>query len=142
MKAIVQKVTLVPRVSVGSVTIGGTQAGNTTMIAATPSKLYVNPQNTEVLTLISVVDTVTGIPWGASGSISGSLVDSLGNPVTEFSLVPIPYIPGTQGVFQVSLGDTSFLPNIGTGFTLILDGNQGGVVLHLEIPVEVQARYN
>lgn len=141
-RAMILKVSIVPRVKIGSVTINSDVAGDLSMIAQTPSKLFVNPSNTQVLTLNGVVDQVTGAPWSASGSISGTLIDDLGNPVQEFSDINIPYVPGSVGAFQVSLGDFNLNPTPGTGYTLLLDGIQGGVTLELSIPVEVLGRIN
>jgi hypothetical protein len=36
--------------------------------------------------------------------------------------------------------NAGFSPDIGDGYTLIVDGDEGPVHLHLEIPVEIQAR--
>jgi len=110
------------------------------MLNSVQSKFIMNPGNTHTINVAGVLDGTTLNFWNASASISGTLVDQNGNPVPECTNVPIPYVPNTNGIFQASFGDFNFQPIEGTQYTLIIDGIQNGVTLHVEALVEVAVR--
>ena len=110
------------------------------MLNATPSKMLLYPGNTHTLQVAGVLDGSTLNFWNASGSISGTLVDSNGNAVPECNGVILQYVPGSNGVFSASFGDFNFQPAIGTQYTLLIDGIQNGVTMHMEILVEIALR--
>ena len=109
------------------------------VILATPSKIVINPGNTQVLRIFGLQDNVTGNFLNAA-TIEASLQDDQGNTIIGFDEIPFTYVPASNGDYDGVFGDQNFIPDIGTGYTLIIDGNQGGSYIHLELLVEIQPR--
>ena len=98
--------------------------------------LYQN--NTQLVELFGVKDDTTGNFW-STGTITGTLLDQLGNQVPNFVNLPFTLQTGGTGNYFATVPST-VVPNVGDGYLLVVDGDQGGSHLHLEIPVEVRAR--
>jgi hypothetical protein len=109
------------------------------VILATPSKIIISPGNTQVLRIFGLQDNVTGSFLNAA-SIVGTLQDDQGNVVIGFDEIAFTNVPSSNGDYDAIFGDSTFIPEIGTGYTLIIDGNQSGSYIHLELLVEIQPR--
>lgn len=106
---------------------------------ATPSKIILYQSNTQVLQITGLQDALSGNYLNAA-TITATLEDDQGNAIAECIAIPFTYIPLSNGNYQAVFGDQNFQPPIGTGYTLIVDGNQGGGYIHLELLVEIQPR--
>lgn len=111
----------------------------TTLPYATRSKIIFYQGNTQDIKAYGIQDVDTGLFWNAA-SILASLVDDQGNPIAECTNVVLLYQSGTNGNYVGTFGDANFQPGIGTGYSLIIDGDQGSAHIHLEIPVEIRLR--
>ena len=109
------------------------------VLLATRPKLTFYQSNTQDIKIFGVIDNDTGLYWN-SASIAATMLDLDGNPIPECTAVVLTYQTATNGDYVGTFGDNNFTPAIGTGYTLVIDGDQGPAHLHLEIPVEIKAR--
>ena len=109
------------------------------VLKATPTKLIFYQENTQAIELFGLQDALT-LAYLNAATLTATLVDDDGNQVPECIAVPLTYQPGTNGNYVGVFGDLNFLPPLGTGYTLIIEGNQQTSYIHLELLVEVQAR--
>lgn len=105
---------------------------------AITSKKILYQNNTQQIQLFGITDSTTGSFW-TTGTINGVIYDGQGNLI--LSGITFVLQPGGTGNYFGTV-PASFEPTPGAGYVLILDGDQGGSHLHLEIPVEVRARQN
>lgn len=103
---------------------------------AITSKKILYQDNTQQIQLFGVTDSLSGNFW-TTGTISGAIYDQAGNSIVS-GLTFVLQAGGTGNYFAQL--PASFQPDVGDGYVLIVDGDQGGSHLHLEIPVEVRAR--
>jgi hypothetical protein len=108
-------------------------------ITAAIAKLFFFQGNTQVTTLAGLQDDETGL-FISGASLQMTLVDDDGNKVVGCIQVPMTYVATTNGNYQGTFGNNTFYPSIGTSYTLLIDGSYLGSYIHLEVPVEVQAR--
>lgn len=108
-------------------------------LSATPSKLIFFQENTQAVNILGLQDALTGNFLNAA-TVSITLQDGDGNQVTGCISVPLNYIVGSNGNYTGSFGDSNFTPDIGTGYTLVVEGNQSGNYVHVEMLVEIKAR--
>lgn len=101
-------------------------------------KLILYQDNTQLVRLFGVKDEVTGNYWD-TGTIAGTLRDPQGNDVSGFVGITFILQSGSAGNYFGTVG-ASFQPDVGDGYLLVVDGDQGSSHLHLEIPVEIRAR--
>lgn len=111
------------------------------VILATPSKIVINPGNTQVLRIFGLQDSISGNFLNAA-VIEGSLQDDQGNVIPGCDQISFTYVPASNGDYDAVFGDATFMPGIGTGYTLIIDGSQNNNFIHLELLVEIQPRQN
>jgi len=105
-----------------------------------PSVIYVNPKNTQVVSLKFLKDLSTGSFLNAA-AVTATLFDQFGNIDPIFQNITLNYINGSQGNYQgVVAGGFNPPQGLGSGYKLIIDANQGGVLGHWEIPVTVRQR--
>lgn len=102
------------------------------------SKLILYQDNVQQVELIGVKDEITEQFW-TTGTITGTLYDQNGNAVVGLSGVSFTLQTGGTGTYFGTVTG-AFEPDVGDGYILIVDGDQGASHLHLEIPVEVRAR--
>ena len=103
------------------------------------NKAYILYQtNTQEIKLFGVHDGDTGDFW-TSAVIQATLQDQNGAQVAGCINVSLVYQAGSNGNYFGTV-QQDFSPPIGDGYVLIVDGDEGAVHLHLEVPVEVQAR--
>ena len=104
-----------------------------------PTKVFLKPQNDQVITVDRLKDSVTGAFLNAA-TVTATLKDHRGNSVAGAIAIVLSLVGGsTTGKYRGQVEET-FDPPIGTGYTLEIDAVEGGVVGHWEIPAEVIAR--
>lgn len=107
------------------------------MTLASEKKIFYQ-NNTQQVQLYGVKDETTGLFW-TTGTITATLYDQNGNQVAGLIGIPLTLQAGGLGNYFGTVTAT-FKPDVGDGFILMVDGDQGASHLHLEIPVEVRAR--
>jgi len=100
--------------------------------------LIMTQDNTQTIKLFGLHDADTGVFW-TLGVLSATLVDQNGTNVPGCIGIAMLYQSASNGDYFGTV-ESDFAPAIGDGYVLIVDGDQGAVHLHLEIPTEVQAR--
>lgn len=109
-------------------------------ITATPPKQTLYAQNTQVVQVTGVQDALTG-SFIDTMVMTLTLFDQNGNPINECDGVAFTYVPASNGNYQAIFGDEAFDPPVGSGYKLVIDGNDGsGNILHLELTAQVVAR--
>src|SRR5580692_455124 len=101
-------------------------------VLATPSKFILYAGNTQVLQILGLQDYLSQT-YLNSAAITGTLQDDQGNDVPECTDIAFTYVPGSNGDYNGVFGDQNFQPAIGTGYTLLIDGNENGEYIHLEL---------
>jgi hypothetical protein len=111
------------------------------MLVNTAPKQVIYPGCTQAVRITNMQITTTTPPtfWDGSASIQCTLVDSLGNPVAGCIAITFTYVPGSNGDFVAVFGDVNFQPEVGSDYTLIIDGQQDSSTYHAELLVEVRA---
>lgn len=94
--------------------------------------------NTQVLQVSGVQDQISGL-FQNSATVTATLNDANGNPVSGMSGLSLTYVPGSNGQYQATVSST-FNPAAGDMYTLILDVASGGSAMHIELPSSVQVR--
>lgn len=103
----------------------------------TPQKLLYAQGNTQLMTVLGLVDTMGVIV--TTESITGNMIDCNGNIVPGCASVVLSSMD-SLGDYAGVFGSFNFYPPVGTGYTLILDGtNTNGFTIHYEIMVEIVA---
>lgn len=110
------------------------------MITATNIKKIIYQGNTQLFTLTGLQDKVTGDFINNNGTLQVTLVDDQGTSVPGCIEIVMSYLSGTDGNYQGIFGDSDFYPPIGTGYTLLVDGEESGSYIHLELLAEIQSR--
>lgn len=100
--------------------------------------LVMYQDNTQEIKLFGLHDGDTGAFW-TTAVVAATLVDQNGTQVQGCISIPLNYQATSNGNYFGTVQST-FAPDIGDGYVLIVDGDQGAVHLHLEIPTEVKAR--
>jgi len=100
--------------------------------------LVIYQDNTQEIKIFGLHDGDTGVFW-ITAVVNATLVDQNGTQVPGCIGISLVYQPTSNGNYFGVVG-ADFAPAIGDGYVLVVDGDQGAVHLHLEIPVEVQAR--
>ena len=111
------------------------------VVMATPLKLIFFQGNTQVITILGLQDSITGA-FLNSATLLATLIDEYNNQVVGCIGVSLAYVVGSSGNYQGVFGDASFIPDVGTGYTLVITGSQTSpaVSIRLELLVEVKAR--
>lgn len=111
---------------------------------AMPVKIVLFPRCSQGIQVSGWQDAISGQYINVTvGSFSGaqlaiSLLDENGNAVPECNDVSMSYVIGSNGNWQGTFGDENFQPAVGSGYTLVVDGNDGGGdALHLELVAQV-----
>lgn len=105
------------------------------VISATPGKLVVCQQCTNILAIYGLYDSVEEEFWTAAAQVTGTLFDEFGNTIV---VVPLSF-SGGNGVFAGEFGDFNFLPTIGRGYTFLIQASFNGEYLTVPILTEVTA---
>lgn len=97
-------------------------------------------QNTQVVVVQGLQDFLTGNFLNAA-ILTLTLLDQNGVQVPGCINVGFAYVAASNGNYQAVFGDESFNPPVGSGYKLVIDGNDGsGNIVHLERTAQVQAR--
>lgn len=103
-----------------------------------PAVLYLNPKNSQVINIGFLKDIATNA-FLDTAVITATLVDQYGNQDPIFNAIQVAYQVGSQGNY-VGVVPGGFNPSLGSGYKLLIDANQGGVIGHWEVPVTIKAR--
>jgi hypothetical protein len=95
--------------------------------------------NTQAMSVFGLQDAISST-YLNSATLTATLVDQNGIQISECIDVPLNYVAGSNGNYEGSFGDANFVPPVGTGYTLIIDGSQNGSTIHLELLVEIKVR--
>jgi hypothetical protein len=97
--------------------------------------------NTQVLTvkgLYSGGDETTGaVTYQNGATVTATLNDQNGNPVSGLNGVTLIYVAGSNGWYQYTV-PSSFNPAAGYSYTLVIDADIGVGHLHREYPANVE----
>ena len=106
------------------------------------NKVYLTQGNTQTIALngLQTTDQFGNVSFLDAASLTASLYDDQGNPVAGLVNVTLTYVPASNGNYTCTFGDDTFVPPEGTGYSLVITGNQNLSYIRLEIPVEVIAR--
>jgi hypothetical protein len=107
------------------------------MVSAVPSKLLVVRFNTNILSVAGMFDLQEEEYWATNATLSGILLDEFGDEITTVALL---YASGAtaSGSFIGNFGGTQFSPDLGRGYTLVLQGvSDWGNAFNLPILAEV-----
>jgi hypothetical protein len=106
----------------------------------TPKKLLYSQGNAQIITFSNLIDTVTGLPIN-SDTLVATMIDCNGVPVVGCTGIVLASTD-TLGDYRGTFGDNTFYPPVGTGYTLLIDGNNGSNAgyIHFEIMVEIVSR--
>jgi hypothetical protein len=104
-----------------------------------PAILFINPQNTQTVKLNGLKDIVTG-NFLDSAVITATLYDQYGNADSIFNNITLNYVPGSSGNYLGIVSGVGFSPMLGSGYKLKIDANQGGILGHWEILVQIKQR--
>lgn len=110
--------------------------------SAVPAKLILYQDNTQQIRLYGLQDvTQTPPAFVSTATITASLEDEDGNPVANLQGITLTYQSGSNGNYFGTI-TANFEPPIATQYKLVIDGDNNGNHLHIEIPTEVRARNN
>ena len=104
------------------------------LVTATPSKLTICRANTNILSVLGLYDNELEQYWTVNSTVSGTLLDEFGNVIFTTALV---FASGSNGNFIGTFGGSTFLPPVGRGYTLVIQGNNQGNSLNYPILAEV-----
>ena len=105
---------------------------------AIPSRIILYQLNDQTVEVDKVKDSLTGAYLNAA-SVTVTLYDSSGSPVTELTSITLGYVTDSNGKYQGNV-DQTFNPALGDNYEIWFEIGQGGSAAHLEIPCSVQAR--
>lgn len=108
-------------------------------LSATPTKLMFYAGNTQAIEIFGLQDALTSL-FLNTATITATLQDDNGNPVSGCTNVTLSYVAGSNGNYTGVFGDVNFQPAVGTSYTLVIDGSQSGSFIHLEMLVEIRSR--
>ena len=111
------------------------------VLSGTPPKIILYQYNTNAVKISGLQDAISG-NFVNNATIQATLVDDNGTPQTGCIEVALTYVSESNGDYIGTFGDSSFASPIGTGYTLVIDGNVNGSApfIHEEMLVEVRVR--
>jgi hypothetical protein len=106
----------------------------------TPKKLLFSQGNLQIIAFSNLIDVTTLIPIDID-TLVATMIDCNGNPVPGCTNIALPNTDAL-GDYMGTFGDNNFYPLVGTGYTLLIDGNNGsgGGYIHFEVMVEIVSR--
>jgi hypothetical protein len=106
----------------------------------TPKKFLYSQGNAQIIAFSNLIDATTGLPINVD-TLKANLIDCNGNLVPGCNNISL-NSQDTLGDYLGTFGDNKFYPPVGTGYTLLIDGDdgQGGGTIHFEIMVEIVSR--
>ena len=109
------------------------------MLIATRSKIILYQMNTQAIFIQGLQDNITE-EYLNGFVLTASLIDKDGNSIVGCQDIVFVYQALSNGTYTSIFGDGTFQPGIGTGYTLLIDGNDGVSWVHVEFIVEIQPR--
>lgn len=106
--------------------------------SAVPAKLVLYQDNTQQIRVFGLQDQTTG-SFITTATMTATLIDKDRNQVAGLIAIPLTFQPGSNGNYFGLVGP-DFSPTVGTDYTLVLEGDNGGSHLHIEILAEVAVR--
>lgn len=102
--------------------------------------------NTQDLELDGLIDAVASTPQNpvyinGLNSLVAKLVNRAGQVDPVFQGIPLAYVPNSNGVYRGTIPG-NFNAVLGAGYKCVIDGNNGGAIIHIEVPSQVQIRKN
>lgn len=108
--------------------------------SAVPAKLILYQDNTQQIRLYGLQDVSVSPPvFITTATITASLEDEDGNPVSNLQAIPLVFQTNSNGNY-FGLVTSAFSAPVATNYKLIIDGDNSGSHLHMEILTEVRAR--
>ena len=108
-------------------------------VASRTPRLFVNPGNSQAIKILGLQDIITG-DFMNGATLTATLIDASGSNVPGCVGVGMDYVAASNGDYTGVFGDNNFNPPVGTGYTMVVTGNQGAGYIRLEIVAEVKAR--
>lgn len=108
--------------------------------SAVPAKLVLYQDNTQQIQVYGLQDITSG-NFVSTATLTATLLDKDRNQVSGLIGVNLTYQPGSNGNYFGIVGLT-FSPVCGTDYVLVLEGDNSGSHLHIEITTEVRVRQN
>jgi hypothetical protein len=108
---------------------------------ATPNIIYLYPDNTQVIEIEGLQDSVSGDFLDAA-AVAATLFDDHGNADPVLNNIDMVYQAGTNGVY-IGIVPATFqiaLPVPQSGYSLQITATQGSAQAQWTIPVHVRAR--
>lgn len=106
---------------------------------AVPSKIILYQLNDQFIEIDGLADSLS-LAFQNSATVTATLKDRSGAPVTGLTNVTLNYVASSSGIYRGAVPAT-FNPTKGGGYTLVIDANNNaGAKAHLEIAAEVQIR--
>jgi len=116
----------------------GVIAGGVTPSTPSPVK-EIYQGNTQEIDVTGLQDADTGAYLNAA-TLTATLYDPTNIPVPGCINIPMPYVPASNGNYVGTFGDNTFMPALGTGYTLIITGSQASTFIELVYAAEVVIR--
>lgn len=105
---------------------------------AVPSRIILYQKNDQFIEIDGLKDGLAGT-FVNNATVTATLKDRSGVVVSEVNNLTLVYVAASNGKYRGLVEDT-FNPTRGGGYTLVVEADQAGTKLHLEIPVEVRVR--
>lgn len=96
--------------------------------------LTMYPDNTQTLTLTGLTNDAGDLV--SSATLTASVMDSLGQPITGLQDVPLLAVSGSPGQYKAIITPQS-LAAIGSGCITIIQGTDGTSSISVEIPTTI-----
>jgi len=106
--------------------------------SAVPARVVLYQDNTQQIRVFGLKDITTDT-YITTATMSATLLDKDRNQVVGLIGIALNFQASSNGdYFGIVASD--FKPTVATDYTLVLEGDNGGSHLHIEIPAEVRVR--
>jgi len=105
--------------------------------SAVPAKLLLYQDNTQRVKVFGLKDDDGN--FLNSALMNATLLDNNRTEVSGLINVTMAYVSGSNGDYKGTVGST-FSPPVGSDYTMVIEGDQSGAHLHMELPTEVRVR--
>lgn len=105
--------------------------------SAVPKRIVLYQDNTQKINVYGLQDD-TGA-YLNDATMTATLLDPNRNEVPGCIDVSMVYVTASNGDYSGQV-DATFSPSVGTEYVLVIDGDQGGAHLHVELPTDVKVR--
>jgi len=105
-----------------------------------PSKVTLFLDNDNYIKIEGLVDGLDPVSYFNGATVTATLLDSAGLPVTGVTDLPLTYVPASNGNYIGNVQET-FAATAGS-YTLVIDADQGGIIGSWHIACKVKVRKN